>query len=128
MPKKQARAIHSPSRKPVTGKKGKTPGPVQASIATKSSGDLAAQVRRLIADVEMLKAGAGKRTGGGSEEGAGRRDQDKILADRLARLDEKIESLWGRMADLEEHLEGEPGTRRREPDYDEAPDRDFYEH
>jgi TolA-binding protein len=95
--------------------------------AAKGSNDLAAQVRRLTSDVEDLKVELRKRPGG--QEGSTRRDQDKILADRLARLDEKIESLWGRVADMEEHFEGEGGarTRDREPEFDEPPDRDFYE-
>ena len=97
--------------------------------AAKGSDDLAAQVRRLTSDVEELKAELRKRPGVGGQEGSTRRDQDKILADRLARLDEKIESLWGRVADMEEHFEGEGGTRTRdrEPEFDETPDRDFYE-
>jgi hypothetical protein len=128
MPKKQAQGRRNPSKKPMSAKKGKTPSVAPASAAAKGSADLTVQVRRLAVDVEAMKFELRKRPGGGSEEGVTRRDQDKILADRLARLDEKIESLWGRVADLEEHLEGEPGTRRREPDYDEAPDRDFYEH
>jgi hypothetical protein len=99
------------------------------SPAVKGSDDLAAQVRRLTSDVEDLKAELRKRPGGGGQEASTRRDQDKILADRLARLDEKIESLWGRVADMEEHFEGEGGTRTRdrEPEFDETPDRDFYE-
>jgi hypothetical protein len=126
MPKKQVRATGRSASKPTAAKKGKTPGVVQTTAAAKGSLDLAAQVRRLAADVEAMRLETRKRPG--SEEGGTRRDQDKILADRLARLDEKIESLWGRVADLEEHFEGESGTRTREPDYDEAPDRDFYEH
>ena len=102
--------------------------PVEHTPPIKSSGDLSAQVKRLAEDVDALKAELRKRPGGGGEEGSSRRDQDKIVADRLARLDEKIESLWGRVADLEEHFEGEGGSRTREPDFDETPDRDFYEH
>jgi hypothetical protein len=102
------------------------PKQLEPAMAVKGPMDLATQVKRLTADFEALKADLRKRPGG--EEGLSRRDQDKILADRLARLDEKIESLWGRVADLEEHFEGEGGTRTREPDFDETPDRDFYEH
>ena len=108
----------------------KTPMPPRAErpAPAKSSDDLTAVIRRLISDVETLKAELRKRPGGGGQEGSSsRRDQDKILADRLARLDEKIESLWGRVADIEEHFEGEAGGRTREPDFDETPDRDFYE-
>ena len=126
MPKKQVRGTGRSPSKPPTAKKGKTPSVAQPTATAKGSVDLAVQVRRLTADVEAMRLEMRKRPG--SEEGGTRRDQDKILADRLARLDEKIESLWGRVADLEEHFEGESGTRTREPDYDEAPDRDFYEH
>ncbi len=90
------------------------------------SGNLPEEVKRLWREVESLKAQLLKKPGL-SNEGGGRRDHDKIVADRLARLDEKIESLWGRVADLEEHLEGD-GARSREPEVDEIPDRDFYEH
>jgi hypothetical protein len=128
MPKKQVRGTSRTTSKPTTAKKGKTAPVAQTVPTAKGSPDLAVQVRRLAADVEAMRLEIRKRPGGGSEEGGARRDQDKILADRLARLDEKIESLWGRVADLEEHFEGESGTRTREPDYDEAPDRDFYEH
>ena len=53
----------------------------------KGSDDLATQVRRLTSDVEELKAELRKRPGAGGQEGSARRDQDKILADRLARLE-----------------------------------------
>jgi hypothetical protein len=119
-------------KKAPSGKKSakvtKAPPPRAAHPApAKSSDDLATQVRRLTAEVETIKAELRKRPGAGGQEGSSRRDQDKILADRLARLDEKIESLWGRVADIEEHFEGEAGGRTREPDFDETPDRDFYE-
>ena len=135
MPKKHVRATRShPSKPSGVAKKStkdrtasKAPRAEHAP-AVKSSGDLAAQVKRLAGDLEALKAEGRKRPGGGAEEGFSRRDQDKILADRLARLDEKIESLWGRVSDLEEHFEGEGGGRTREPDFDETPERDFYEH
>ena len=130
----------APSKRPAVSKKTARPAKsagdtkVQKSTrpepqAAKGSDDLTAQVRRLTSDVEDLKAELRKRPGGGGQEGSARRDQDKILADRLARLDEKIESLWGRVADMEEHFEGEGGarTRDREPEFDETPDRDFYE-
>jgi predicted nuclease with TOPRIM domain len=77
--------------------------------------------------VKSLKEELRKRSTPAGPEVSSRRDQDKILADRLARLDEKIESLWGRVADLEEHFEGE-GGRTRDTEFDETPDRDFYEH
>jgi hypothetical protein len=128
-----------PSKQPAATKKSASLGKtalgdkVQKSTRpepqAKGSDDLTVQIRRLTADVENLKAELRKRPGGGGQEGSTRRDQDKILADRLARLDEKIESLWGRVADMEEHFEGEGGTRTRdrEPEFDETPDRDFYE-
>ena len=100
---------------------------VEPHPPAKTSGDMGAHVRRLTGEVETLKAELRKRPGGTGQEASSRRDLDKILADRLARLDEKIESLWGRVADLEEHFEGEGGGRTREPDFDETPDRDFYE-
>jgi len=100
--------------------------PVAKAARHEPSGNLPEEVKRLWREVESLHAQLIRKPGLGNE-GGGRRDQDKIVADRLARLDEKIESLWGRVADLEEHLEGE-GGRSREPDVDEIPDRDFYEH
>jgi hypothetical protein len=132
--KKRLRATgRTPTKKAASpGKSAKTttapqPTRVEHQAPEKRSEDLAAQVRRLAGELETLKADLRKRPGGSAQEGSSRRDQDKILADRLARLDEKIESLWGRVADLEEHFEGEGGTRTREPDFDETPDRDFYE-
>jgi hypothetical protein len=122
-------AAKKPPSTSKSAKTGKAPQPMRAEPQghAKSSEDLATHVRRLAADLDTLKAELRKRPGGSGQEGSSRRDQDKILADRLARLDEKIESLWGRVADLEEHFEGEAGTRTREPDFDETPDRDFYE-
>jgi hypothetical protein len=116
----------APSAKKITKS---TPAPPRSEhpAPTKSSDDVTAVIRRLTSDVETLKAELRKQPGRGGQEGSSRRDQDKILADRLARLDEKIESLWGRVADIEEHFEGETGGRTREPDFDETPDRDFYE-
>jgi len=134
--KKQGRARgHTTAKKPAPASKvskGATPSKTQRAEhvpAAKYAGDLATQIKRLAADMDALKAELRKRPGGGNSEAAPRRDTDKIVADRLARLDEKIESLWGRVADLEEHFEGEGGAgRNREPDFDETPDRDFYEH
>jgi len=61
-------------------------------------------------------------------EGGSRRDQDKVVADRLARLDEKVDSVWNRLADLEERLEGEGGGHGHDADeFDEAPEKDYYE-
>ena len=132
--KKQVRGkSHSATKKVVSAKKSAPPAKAAKAVRVeppppaKSSGDVGAHVRRLTGEVETLKAELRKRPGGTGQEATSRRDLDKILADRLARLDEKIESLWGRVADLEEHFEGEGGGRTREPDFDETPDRDFYE-
>jgi len=132
--KKQVRGKSPSATKKVVSAKKSTPPPKAAKAVrveppppAKSSGDVGAHVRRLTGEVETLKAELRKRPGGIGQEASSRRDLDKILADRLARLDEKIESLWGRVADLEEHFEGEGGGRTREPDFDETPDRDFYE-
>jgi hypothetical protein len=136
MPKKQPRAKGHPSN-PKTKATNVKKGPADArmpkvksavAVPVKSSPDLATQVKRLMIEVEAIKVDLSRRHGAGSQEGGSRRDQDKILADRLARFDEKIESLWGRVSDIEEHFEGEPGGRTREPDFDETPERDFYEH
>ncbi len=132
--KKQVREKAQRATKKVVSAKKSAPQakpvkPVRVELQTpaKSSGDGGAHVRRLTGEVETLKAELRKRPSGTGQEVSSRRDLDKILADRLARLDEKIESLWGRVADLEEHFEGEGGGRTREPDFDETPDRDFYE-
>lgn len=91
--------------------------------------DSSAEVKRLAQEVELLRAEVNKRGAAGGDGGASRRDQDKALADRLARLDEKVDALWSRLSDLEERLEGEGGgSRSREADFDEPPDREFYEH
>jgi hypothetical protein len=114
-----------PSAKAGPGAAGKTRH-VATTPSLETSGSLAGEVKRLAREVEQLKAAIQKRPAGGVEAPV-RRDQDKIVADRLARLDEKIESLWGRVADLEEHFEGE-GGRTRDTEYEEPPDRDFFEH
>lgn len=89
--------------------------------------DLAAEVKRLAREVEMIKAALSQRPGGGPDGGAARRDQDKLVADRLARLDEKVEAVWNRVADLEERLEGESAGGHEADDFDDAPEKDFYE-
>jgi hypothetical protein len=88
---------------------------------------LAGEVKRLAREMEVLQAEWHKRSVGAGDDGVSRRDQGKALADRLARLDEKVDALWARVSDLEEALEGE-GGRTRDADFDEAPDRDFFEH
>ena len=78
---------------PKTGKAEKEKGPARpGKAAQSSSGDLAAEVKR------------------------------------LARLDEKVDSVWNRLADFEERMEGE-GTRHGHDadDFDEAPEKDYYE-
>ncbi len=91
------------------------------------SADLAAEVKRLAREVEAIKAVLSQRPGGGHDGGAGRRDQDKVVADRLARLDEKVEAVWNRVADLEERLEGEGASGHEADDFDDTPEKDFYE-
>ena len=92
------------------------------------SGDLAAEVKRLVREVDAIKEALSRRPAAGGDGGASRRDHDKVLADRLARLDERVDSLWARVSDLEEGLEGgSGGGRTRDTDFDETPDREFYE-
>lgn len=88
---------------------------------------LAGEVKRLAREVEALHTEWHRRSVASGDDGVSRRDQGKALADRLARLDEKVDALWARVSDLEEALEGE-GGRTRDADFDEAPDRDFFEH
>ncbi len=107
---------------------GKEKGPAQFGKAAQSGGDLAAEVKRLARELEVVKLELSRRPAGGGDSGGSRRDQDKIVADRLARLDEKVDSVWNRLADLEERIEGE-GTRHGHDadDFDEAPEKDYYE-
>src|SRR5438132_11255110 len=49
------------------------------------SPDLAAEVKRLAREVEAIKAVLSQRPVGGPDGGAVRREQDKMVADRLAR-------------------------------------------
>lgn len=95
----------------------------------KEGGDPAAEVKRLTREIEGLKEALSKRPGMAGDGGASRREHDKLLADRLVRLDERVDALWARVSDLEEAIEGETGGtgRTREPDFDETPDREFYE-
>lgn len=89
--------------------------------------DLAAEVKRLAREVEAIKAVLSQRPGGGPDGGAARRDQDKVVADRLARLDEKVEAVWNRVADLEERLEGENASGHEADEFEDTPEKDFYE-
>lgn len=109
---------------------GKEKGPAHSVKAAQSGGggDLAAEVKRLARELEAVKLELSKRPAMGGEGGSSRRDQDKVVADRLARLDEKVDSVWNRLADLEERLEGEgAGHGHDADDFDEAPEKDYYE-
>lgn len=106
---------------------GRAKGPEQLGKAGQG-GDLAAEVKRLARELEAVKLELSRRPSIGGDGGGGRRDQDKVVADRLARLDEKVDSVWNRLADLEERLEGEgSGHRQDADDFDEAPEKDYYE-
>lgn len=135
MPAKPSKTHKAPSgikaKKALSG--GKDQGVRAKPVAKEPRGggatDSSAEVKRLAQEVELLRAEVNKRGAAGGDGGASRRDQDKALADRLARLDEKVDALWSRLSDLEDRLEGEGGgSRSREADFDEPPDREFYEH
>jgi hypothetical protein len=118
---------------PAKGKRKAVKAPPQGGkaqhIAVHAGGstDLAAEVKRLAREVEAIKAVLSQRPGGGHDGGAARRDQDKVVADRLARLDEKVEAVWNRVADLEERLEGEGAGGQEADDFEDTPEKDFYE-
>lgn len=122
-----SKEIKAPQARKDTGKE---KGPAQLGRAAQSGGggDLAAEVKRLARELEAVKLELSRRPTVGGEGGGSRRDQDKVVADRLARLDEKVDSVWNRLADLEERIEGE-GTRHGHDadDFDEAPEKDYYE-
>ena len=109
--------------------KGTPKGGKARQIAVHAGGptDLATEVKRLAHEVEAIRAVLSQRPGGGHDGGAARRDQDKLVADRLARLDEKVEAVWNRVADLEERLEGEGSGGHEADDFDDTPEKDFYE-
>ena len=93
-----------------------------------AGGDLAAEVMRLAREMDTIKAELSKRPAMSGNGGSSRRDQDKVVADRLARLDEKVEAVWNRLADLEERVEGEgAGHGHDADDFEEAPEKDFYD-
>ena len=120
-----AREVKAP---PARKDAGREKGPAQPGKTVPSGGDLATEVRRLAREVETLKLEVSRRPAVGGEGGGSRRDQDKAIADRLARLDEKVDSVWNRLADLEERLEGEGTGRGHDADdFDEAPVKDYYE-
>ena len=117
-----AKEKHKAAKEAPTGGKAR-PKAVQAGEST----DLAAEVKRLTREVEAIRAVLSQRPVGGPDGGAARRDQDKVVADRLARLDEKVEAVWHRVADLEERLEGESAAGHEADDLDDTPEKDFYE-
>jgi len=93
-----------------------------------TGGDLAAEVKRLAREMDAIKAELSKRPAMSGNGGSSRRDQDKVVADRLARLDEKVEAVWNRLADLEERVEGEGAGHGHDADeLEEAPEKDFYD-
>ena len=99
---------------------GKEKGPAPLGKAAQSGGDLTAEVKRLARELEAVKLELSRRPTAGGDGGGSRRDQDKVVADRLARLDEKVDSVWNRLADLEERLEGEgAGHGHDADDFDE---------
>ena len=107
---------------------GKENGSVQLVKAAQSGGDLSAEIKRLARDLEAVKLALSRRPAMGGDGGGSRRDQDKAVADRLARLDEKVDSVWNRLADLEERLEGEgAGHGHDADDFEETPEKDYYE-
>ncbi len=122
---KAFKEIKAPQARKDTGKE---KGPAQLGKTAPSGGDLAAEVKRLARELEAVKLELSRRPTAGGDGGSSRRDQDKVVADRLARLDEKVDSVWNRLADLEERIEGE-GTRHGHDadDFDEAPEKDYYE-
>src|SRR2546422_8601432 len=75
------------------------------------SADLAAEVKRLAREGEAIKAMLSQRQAAGHDGGAARRDQGKLVADRPARLGEKVETGGDRGGELEERLGGARGGR-----------------
>lgn len=110
--------------------KKESPAP-PGKIIQRDDGGLAAHIARLARDVETIKLEVSRRPAmgaAGGSEGGSRRDHEKVIADRLARLDEKVDSVWNRLADLEERLEGEGGRHKHDADeLDEPHEKDYYE-
>ena len=124
----KATAVREVKAPPARKDAGREKGPAQPGKTVQSGGDPATEVRRLAREVETLKLELSRRPSVGGDGGGSRRDQDKAVADRLARLDEKVDSVWNRLADLEERLEGESAGRGHDADdFDEAPEKDYYE-
>ena len=122
---KAAKAINAPQARKDAGRE---KGLAQPGKAVQGGGDLSAEVKRLARELEAVKLELSRRPAAGGDGGSSRREQDKAVADRLARLDEKVDSVWNRLADFEERMEGE-GTRHghNADDFDEAPEKDYYE-
>jgi hypothetical protein len=126
---KTGKATKETKAPPARKDAGKEKEPAQSGKAAQSGGgDLAAEVKRLARELEVVKLELSRRPAAGGPGGGSRRDQDKAVADRLARLDEKVDAVWNRLADFEERVEGE-GTRHGHDadDFDEAPEKDYYE-
>ncbi len=126
--RKATKEITAPQVRHDTGTK---EGPASPGSTTQSVGHLAAEVTRLTREVEAIKLELRRRpaTGvAGGEEWGARRDHDKVIADRLARLDGKVDAVWNRLADFEERMEGEGARHRHDADeFDEAPEKDYDE-
>src|SRR3989338_7836586 len=122
---KAAKAINAPQARKDAGRE---KGLAQPGKAVQGGGDLSAEVKRLARELEAVKLELSRRPAAWGDGGGSRRDQDKAVADRLGRLDEKVDSVWNRLADFEERMEGE-GTRHghNADDFDEAPEKDYYE-
>jgi hypothetical protein len=124
-----AKGTQKTPRRAKASKEVKAPRATAPLVKTAQGGsDLAAEVKRLARELDAVKLELSKRPVAGGESAISRRDQDKVVADRLARLDEKVDSVWNRLADLEERLEGEgAGHGHDTDDFDEAPEKDYYE-
>jgi hypothetical protein len=124
---RRAKAVKAPGTQ---RSKGQARGAMQVVKAAPggAGGDLAAEVKRLAREMDAIKVELSKRPAMGGDGGSSRRDQDKVVADRLARLDEKVEAVWNRLADLEERVEGEGAGHGHDADeLEEAPEKDFYD-
>ena len=128
--KKAARRAKTVKASGTQRSKGQDRGAMQVVKAAPGGvgGDLAAEVKRLAREMDAIKVELSKRPAMGGDGGSSRRDQDKVVADRLARLDEKVEAVWNRLADLEERVEGEGAGHGHDADeLEEAPEKDFYD-
>ena len=128
--KKAARRAKTVKAPGTQRSKGQDRGAMQVVKAAPggAGGDLAAEVKRLAREMDAIKVELSKRPAMGGDGGSSRRDQDKVVADRLARLDEKVEAVWNRLADLEERVEGEGAGHGHDADeLEEAPEKDFYD-